>query len=233
MIKVILWDVDGTLLDFKAAEKAAVKECFSLFELGECTDEAVARYSAINDIWWERLERKECTRAQTLVGRFRDFFEAEGLDSSIAEAFNEQYQSRLGDTICFCDNSFALLEKLKGSVLQCAVTNGTKVAQDKKLNKSGLIRLFDHIFISEDIGAVKPDTDFFEKVWSAIGRYGRDEVLIVGDSLTSDIKGGNNAGILSCWYNPKGAVNTKDARPDYEIGNLWQVEDILRERADN
>ncbi len=227
MIKVILWDIDGTLLDFEKAEKQAIRTCFEIFELGECTDEMIARYSVINKGYWERLERKEITKPEVLVGRFLEFFETEGIETDCAENFNKEYQLRLGDTICFCDDGYELVKGLKGRVKQYAVTNGTKVAQDKKLNKSGLIDLFDDVFISEDIGVEKPDVKFFEHVWDVIGSYERDEVIIIGDSLTSDMKGGNNAGILSCWYNPKGLKNTNCVKLDYEIQNLQEILSIL------
>ncbi|MBQ7114511.1 MAG: YjjG family noncanonical pyrimidine nucleotidase [Clostridia bacterium] len=227
MIKVILWDVDGTLLDFPKAEYEAIKTCFRIFDLGECTDEMVARYSEINKKYWEMLERKELTKPEVLVGRFREFFAKEKIQTDCAEDFNKEYQLRLGDTICFCDNSYELLKSLKGRVKQYAVTNGTRIAQDKKLNRSGLIDVFDGIFISEDIGIEKPDVGFFQSVFERIGQYEKDEVMIVGDSLTSDMQGGNNAGILCCWYNPKHVPLTKALRIDYEIDDLNRIEDIL------
>lgn len=227
MIKVILWDIDGTLLDFEMAEKEAIRKCFEIFELGECTDEMIKRYSVINKGYWERLERKEITKPEVLVGRFQEFFQTEGIVTDCAPEFNAEYQVRLGDTICFCDDGYDLVKKYKGVVKQYAVTNGTKVAQDKKLNKSGLIDLFDGIFISEDIGAEKPNIEFFEHVWNEIGHYESDEVIIIGDSLTSDMKGGNNAGILCCWYNPKGLENTNGVKLDYQIQNLQEISGIL------
>ena len=228
MIKVLLWDVDGTLLDFQAAEKAAMKKCFEVCGIGECTDEMIARYSKINKKYWEMLERGEITKPQVLVGRFEEFFASEGIVTDCAPEFNKEYQVRLGDTICFCDDGYELVKSLKGQVKQYAVTNGTKVAQDRKLTKSGLIDLFDDVFISEVLGIEKPGVGFFEKVWESIGKYESDEVMIIGDSLTSDIQGGNNAGILCCWYNPKGAVNDKGVRVDYEINDLQKVKEILR-----
>ncbi len=227
MIKVILWDIDGTLLDFETAEKEAIRKCFEVFELGECTDEMIARYSVINRGYWERLERKEITKPEVLVGRFQEFFASEGIITDCAEKFNSEYQLRLGDTICFCDDGYELVKGLKAKVKQYAVTNGTKVAQVKKLNGSGLINLLDDVFISEDIGVEKPDVSFFEHVWNVIGHYESDEVLIVGDSLTSDMKGGNNAGILCCWYNPKGLENTNGVKLDYEVQSLQEVLKIL------
>lgn len=227
MIKVILWDIDGTLLNFEAAEKNAIRACFASHGLGECSDEMLKRYSVINRKYWEALEKGELTKPQVLVGRFREFFEKEGLPVEKAESVNAEYQERLGETVVFCDNGYELVQKLKGQVKQAAVTNGTKVAQDKKLAKSRLFELLDDIFISDELGVEKPNIGFFDIVFDRIGAYKKDEILIVGDSLTSDIRGGNNAGILTCWYNPKKLENTIGAHVDYEISNLWEIEQIL------
>lgn len=227
MIKVILWDVDGTLLDFKKAEYAAIKKCFEIFELGVCSDEMILRYSAINRKYWEKLERGEITKQEVLVNRFVDFFRTENIQTDCAEEFNKEYQKQLGETICFCDNSYELLQSLKGLVKQYAVTNGTKAAQDRKLQKSGLIDIFDGVFISEVVGIEKPGIGFFEHVWEKIGTYEKEEIMIVGDSLTSDMQGGNNAGIVCCWYNPNGVKNDTGLRIDYEIDNLQKIVRIM------
>ena len=190
-IKVVLWDVDGTLLDFKKAEYAAIKKCFKIFNLGECTDEMIGRYSVINRKYWEKLERGEITKQEVLINRFVDFFAREEIQTDCAEDFNKEYQIQLGETICFCDHSYELMMSLKGRVKQYAVTNGTKTAQDRKLSKSGLLDVLDGVFISEVVGCEKPGIKFFEHVWEQIGEYDKKEILIVGDSLTSDIQGGN------------------------------------------
>ena len=226
MIRVILWDIDGTLLDFAAAEREAIRSCFAKFGLGECSDEMLARYSAINRQHWEMLERKELTKPQVLVGRFEMFFAQEGIQADCA-AFNAEYQVRLGDTVCFHDDSYALVQQLKGRVRQCAVTNGTKIAQQRKLRNSKLDTLLDDVFISEDIGVEKPDVRFFHHVQRSIGDYAPHEVLIVGDSLTSDMQGGNNAGILCCWYNPKSAPVPDHLKIDYNIRDLREILQIL------
>lgn len=224
---ILLWDVDGTLLDFIAAEKAAVQTLFREFGLGECTDEMVERYSRINKEYWERLERGELSKPEILVRRFADFFASEGLDASKAPEFNEQYQVRLGDTVVFCDDSYELLSSLRGRVKQYAVSNGTVVAQTRKLRRSGFDRLLDGVFLSEELGYEKPATEFFDRVFAAIGEPDRECVLIVGDSLTSDITGGNRAGIRTCWYNPKGEPNLTAAHADYEIRDLHGILDII------
>lgn len=232
MIKVILWDIDGTLLNFQEAEKQAIRKCFALFNLGECTDEMLARYSAINVKYWQKLERRELTKQEVLIGRYEEFFQKEKMNFTEVSAFNEAYQHCLGDTICFNDNSYELVRKLKSCVKQYAVTNGTLIAQEKKLKKSGLDKLFDDVFISEQIGADKPNVAFFETVWDKIGEYKKDEVMIVGDSLTSDMQGGINAGIICCWYNPKQTPRKAGMDIEYEIQDLWQIEEILVDRKE-
>ena len=227
MIKTILWDIDATLLDFHAAEKQAIKTLFERFNLGECTDEMIRRYSKINRSYWERLERGEVTKPQVLVGRFEDFFASEGIDTSIAPEFNKAYQLSLGDTIVFCDDSYNIVKSLKGKVKQYAVSNGTVVAQTKKLRLSGRGELFDGVYLSEELGVEKPNVEFFNKVFSDIEPIDKSEVVIVGDSLTSDMKGGNNAGILTCWYNPSHAISNGGYKIDYEITDLHQIFDIL------
>lgn len=245
--KYILWDIDGTLLDFIAAEKVAIRACFEKFEMGECTDEMIARYSKINRKYWEALERGEITKQEVLVGRYREFFETEGLDVSKAEPFNDEYQIRLGDTCVFRDGGYEIVSKLKGRVVQYAVTNGTSRAQERKLINSGLDKLLDGVYISDKIGFEKPTSQFFVPVFEAISKLeketnkeinneinkginkgiNKDEVLIIGDSLTSDIRGGNNVGIKTCWYNPKGEDNNQGAHVDYEITNLNEIYDII------
>ena len=190
MINTILWDVDGTLLDFTAAEKAAIKTLFREFNLGQCSDEMIKRYSETNKTYWQRLERGEITKHEVLVGRFKEFFKSEGLDSSVAEDFNSLYQIYLGDTIVYHDDSLEIVKSLQGRVRQYVVSNGTVEAQLKKLRLSGLGELMDGIFLSEHIGVEKPNIEFFDRVFEEIGSADRSSILIAGDSLTSDIQGG-------------------------------------------
>ncbi len=220
------------------------------------------------------LERGEITKAEVLVGRFQEFFEAEGIDSAIALEFNQKYQiclgdtivyrdnsfqivkslqgkvrqyvvsngtviaqtkklnrsglgAFLGDTIVYRDNSFQIVKSLQGKVRQYVVSNGTVIAQTKKLNRSGLGALMDGVFLSEQIGVEKPNLEFFDKVFDIIGDIDRNQIMIVGDSLTSDICGGNRAGIITCWYNPEKAEKIENVHVDYEITNLREVYRIL------
>lgn len=228
MIKILLWDIDGTLLDFGKAEEYGIRKCFEIFGLGECTDEMLSRYSQINRKYWEMLERGELTKPEVLRGRFEEFFETEGIEFDKIDDFNLEYQYRLGDKVFFCDNGLETVQSLKGKVKQYAVTNGTYVAQSRKLCQSGLDKIFDGIFISDMIGFEKPSIEFFDAVQKEIGEFNREEVMIIGDSLTSDIRGGNNADILCCWYNPHGTENKDNLRIDYEISNVEDIMKILK-----
>lgn len=227
MISTILWDVDGTLLDFIAAEKAAIKTLFGEFNLGQCSDEMIKRYSEINKTYWQRLERGEITKQEVLVGRFKEFFKSEGIDISVVEEFNSLYQLRLGDTIVYHDDSLEIIRSLRGRARQYVVSNGTVEAQSKKLRLSGLGELMDGIFLSEHIGIEKPNIEFFDRVFEEIEPADRSRVMIVGDSLTSDIQGGNNAGIITCWYNPQGDKAPDKYRIDYEISDLHQIYEFM------
>lgn len=243
MFKYILWDIDGTILNFKEAEKRAILQCFKELGLGLCSDEMLSTYSSINDSYWKSHERGEISKGDLLIRRFEDFFRVYSLEGDAAK-FNNLYQIRLGDTAVYNDDIKPFLLKIKNNypeIKQCAVTNGTAVAQERKLKNSGLDRILDYVFISEKVGTSKPDKEFFERVFELLLKntdgkesesfnekaIDRDEVIIVGDSLTSDIKGGMNAGIKTCYYNPDKLSYSDEYRVDYEISNLNELENIL------
>ena len=165
--------------------------------------------------------------SQILTDRFREFLSKYGKDPGLAVEFDDAYENGLPDTIVFFDGAMETLQSLRGRVIQCAVTNGTKFVQERKLKNSGLDRLFDAVFISEDVGFEKPDRRYFDAVFAAIGDYAPGEVMIVGDSLTSDMPGGVNAGIVTCWFNPKGKTNDTDLPIDHEIRAIPEVLEIL------
>ena len=201
--------------------------------MGECTDEIAADYAAINMRWWEMLERGEMTKREILVERFREFFSMYGVDPDAAERFNHEYQYRLGDTVVFFPGAMETIAALRGRVRQYGVTNGTRVAQERKLKLSGLGEALDRVFISEDVGFEKPDVRYFERVFAALGDPPRREVMIVGDSLTSDMLGGANAGIITCWFNPRGKARPAGLRIDWEIRAIPEVLDILKRERDS
>ena len=228
MYKYLLWDIDGTVLNFLASEAYAIRTLFKKYNLGTCTDDMIKLYSDINVKYWKMLERGELTKPQILVERFKEFFGIIGVeDVGIAENFNSEYQLTLGDHIEFVDKAEQILYSLKGKYTLVAVTNGTKTAQEKKLRLSGLYKVFDAIFISENIGWEKPSKEFFDHVFKTLGITDKNKVLIIGDSLTSDIKGGYMAGIDTCWFNPTKQENTLGIDITYEVDDLGEIEDII------
>lgn len=227
MYKYLLWDIDGTVLDFIASESYAIKTLFNKFNLGTCTDEMIKLYSTINIKYWQKLENNEMTKPEILIGRFVEFFNTVGVDDSLAEDFNKEYQLTLGDHIEYIENAKEILLSQKDKFILCAVTNGTRIAQEKKLRLSGLDKIFDYIFISENIGFEKPNIKYFNIIFEKLNITDKSQVLVIGDSLTSDIKGAHAAGIDSCWYNPHHKPNTLGVPITYEIDNLNEIYNIV------
>lgn len=230
----ILWDVDGTLLDFLYAQRISISK--TLEGIGVIpTDEMVERYSAINDRCWKLLELGLMTRDELQDRRFVDFFEEYGIENVDVKAFRETYLSHLSEIYRYVENSYELCAMLKGRIKQYVITNGVTAVQNKKLALSGLYELMDGVFISDEVGAAKPSRDYFDYCLERIGESDPKRLLIVGDSLTSDIKGGVLSGIPTCWFRPANIFETdenaeavyNEFHPDYEIEHLSQVLDII------
>ncbi len=222
----ILWDVDGTLLDFVYAQRHAITQCFR--SIGrEITDEMIARYSRINDMFWKRLELGEITKEELLTGRFLQLFEEYDIHGVDVETFRQEYQRELGNVYIYIDDSIHICRSLQGKVKQYVVTNGVTSTQENKLRLAGFTEIMEELFISEQIGAPKPHKEYFDYCLARIEEKDKDKILLVGDSLTSDIKGGVLAGIPTCWYRPEGAENPTEYKPTYEINDLHQIYEIL------
>ena len=225
--KYLLWDIDGTILNFELAERAAIRSLFDRFKLGECSDEMLMYYSQINKRYWQLMESGKIKKDKMLVERFIEFFSYKDINADIAAEFNKEYQIALCDTIVFNDDAIDIIKHQKKTCKIIIVTNGTEVVQEKKLERSGLNDIVDNVFISELVGFEKPNIKFFEKVILEVGIKDLKEALIIGDSLTSDIQGGHNIGIDTCWYNPKNEENTTLLNPTYTIRNLHELENII------
>lgn len=225
MIKHIFLDLDDTLLDFHLAEKIAMRQTF--LAMGVPNDDGtLARYSEINRSCWERLERGEWGRREVLVGRFKLLFAELGLDVD-AEATQQMYEDKLCIGHYFLEGAEALLDGLYGKYKLYITSNGTARVQDSRIASANIARYFDGIFISQRVGADKPSPIFFERVFAEIEGFNPKEAIIVGDSLTSDIQGGRDAGIITCLYNPKGKAGREDIIPDYEIRHLDELIPLL------
>lgn len=225
--KYLLWDIDGTIINFELAERAAIRSLFKRFKLGDCSDEMLMYYSQINKRYWQLMESGKIKKDKMLVERFIEFFSNKGINADIAAEFNKEYQIALCDTIVFNDDAMDIIKHQKKTCKIIIVTNGTEVVQEKKLERSGLNDIVDNVFISELVGFEKPNIKFFEKVILEVGIKDLKEALIIGDSLTSDIQGGHNIGIDTCWYNPKNEENATLLNPTYTIRNLHELENII------
>ena len=226
-IKAILYDVDGTLLDFETQEEVALSYCFKKYNLGELSEEKLELYKRINLGYWEMFEKNLITKEKLVVKRFEDYLEALGVKLD-AEEVNDTYFSKLGDTIVFKDNSYELVKSLKGKIKQYVVTNGAIRVQKTKLAKSGFDKLMDDVFISDEVGYQKPRKEFFDAIKNRLGDIANDEILLVGDSLTSDMKLADNCNLISCFYNPKKKDYKVDFKIDYEISDLNEVKKICQ-----
>lgn len=214
------------MLDFLYSQRYAITKCFRTIGR-EITEEQIKRYSRINDDYWRRLELGEITKEQLLTGRFAALFEEYGIREVDLEAFTKEYQEALGSVFSFIDDSLTICKALQEKVRQYVVTNGVTSTQRNKLKLSGLAEAMDGLFISEQIGTPKPGREFFDYCLEHIPEKDKTKILIVGDSLSSDIKGGVLAGISTCWYRPEGTVNNTPYQPDYEISDLHMLYDIL------
>lgn len=240
--RYILWDVDDTLLNFKKSEEYAFKDSLEKFGI-PYREELLTRYSKINKSFWKKLELGEIEKEEVLLGRFRQFFQTmkdEGNNQAASidiTAFQANYQTKLGSVYFYRDDSLRLCQSLKEQgISQYIVTNGVKWTQENKLHLSGFDKVVDAIFISEEIGYVKPERLFFDRCFERIdsfekkkgNMFERSQTLIVGDSLSSDMLGGSNADIATCWYNPERIQNVEQGiRIDYEIHHLSEIQEII------
>lgn len=224
----ILWDLDQTILDFNKSADYALRYSFERLNL-EIDDEKIDLYLKINDSYWKRMERGEITKDEVLIGRFRTFFEQLGITERTPEETEEIYQTALGSVFYFQDKADEIIRSLKAEGFrQYIVTNGVNRTQANKMRLSGLDRLMDGVFVSELIGHAKPKKEFFDAVFASIPEVIRRDCILVGDSLTSDMRGGINAGIAVCWYNPCRQPAPPDLVIDYEIRHLKEVVSIVR-----
>lgn len=225
----ILWDLDQTLLDFNRSMDYAFRKVFARFEL-PVDDEIVARYAEINQGFWNRLELGEVTKEQVTVGRFRTLFQELQIDHVKPEEINVVYQKELGSVYFYLEGAKELVTLLRQKgYRQYIVTNGVNSTQENKVRLSGLDRIMDGVFVSEVMGYPKPMKAFFDACFAALPETRREECILVGDSLTSDMRGANNAGIAACWYNPGRSVKEIDVRTDYEIHRLEELLPILEQ----
>ena len=224
MIKTVFLDLDDTLFDFHRSESEAISLTLSHFGI-EPTDAIRKRYSEINRSMWEALELGNMTREEILVRRFELLFAELGVDVCGMDA-RRTYEWELGSSYFYIDGAQELLSELSSKYDLYLMSNGTAAVQDRRIGASGIAKYFKGIFISEKIGYNKPSREFFERCFDKIPDFDKSTAIIIGDSLSSDIQGGINAGILTCHYNPR-AEKDVTPTPDYTVNSLSELPALL------
>jgi len=227
--KYILLDNDGTLMDFVMAQEKALENVYRASPLSailpyspyilECYDKA-------NKAWWAKLERGECSKAELQLGRFYDFFEAIGILGD-AEEFNENYMTELGKGQYLIEGALEVVQKLSEKYPLYITTNGVARTQHNRIDSCEFAPFITKLFVSEETGFAKPKKEYFDYVMKDIGDENPKNYIVIGDSIASDIKGANNAGMDCIWYNPEGLPRPEGLNITHEISNIKDIMEIL------
>ena len=226
MIKNILLDMDNTILDFTRAERVAASKALAAMGI-QPTDELLKRYHEINENQWRLFELGKLEREQVKVRRYELLFDEMGIDASPRETA-KVYEGLLGIGHYFMDGAVELLETLSREYRLYLATNGTSKVQKSRISSAGISKYFRGVYISEDVGYNKPDPRYFEACFKDIPDFKRKETVMIGDSLTSDIKGGINAGIKTVWFNYEGKSRDDSIVPDYEVHSLDEIPALVK-----
>ena len=225
MIEYVFLDLDDTILDFGRQEQYAITRTLREFGI-EPTAEVVARYVVHSEHCWRALERGELDREEIRVRRFRLLFEEIGADADPA-AVSECYTRYLGVGHYFLPGAKEAVENLAKKYRLFLATNGSYSVQHSRMTSAGLYPYFERCFVSEQVGHHKPLREFFEEAFGKIPGFDPERAVMVGDSLTSDIRGGINAGIRTCWINPGRKPRSAETVPDHEIRSITELEELL------
>lgn len=225
----LLLDVDNTLLDFNAAERAAVQTTLEHYGL-PCGAEALETYHTINRQLWDSLAKGELTRGKLFGIRFTRVLQALGAPGAAnPREMNDFYENELSNHADLIPGALNALEELAEVATLAVVSNGSAAVQNPRIEASGIGRFMDGVYVSEKVGAAKPSPRLFDYGLRDLGLTNRSRVLVVGDDLLADIKGGLNAGLDTCWVNFDNAENTTDVHPKYTVGSFEELYRIVME----
>lgn len=225
-IKYLLFDADGTLFDYDRAEQQAFYNTMRAFGIEKDNHRLHAEYKVINYAIWKDFEVQKITAKELRVERFRRFVEKQKYNFDPRE-MSARYISFLSEGIHLLHGAKRIIDYLQNKYSISIITNGLSDVQYARIYASELKDSFEHIFISEEIGFPKPSVDIFEHVFNALGNPAKNEVMIIGDSWRSDIVGGRDYGIITCWYNQKQVSSNDTYTPNFEIQDLNELMSIL------
>lgn len=223
--KILFVDIDDTLLDFQKSEEIAIRKLLSKY-INNLTEDIVKDYKQINVNYWKMFERGEIEREALLIARFKDLFEKYNCFVEDYSKINEEYFSILSSVPIELDGAYEFLEKVFKDMKIYAITNGVKRVQTKRLSMVNITKFFEKIYISEEVGFQKPEQQYFDYVLKDLGYPNKNDIVILGDSLTSDIQGGINCGIDTIWFNPH--KNKSTVKYTYSISEYNQFFDLVK-----
>ena len=227
----ILFDADNTLLNFDAAENKALAETLVNYGI-EPDAETVQTYRTINEELWRQLEKGQIRREKLFGERFSRFLKAINAAGDGVE-MNRCYLEQLSThPDLMSPEVLDVLRELSEVATLAIVSNGAQKVQTRRLEESGVMNFMEDVFISEKMGCEKPNARIFDAALRALGVENREHVLMVGDSLSSDIQGGSNAGLDTCWYNPNHTENPGKVIPTYEIASLEELYPLVMEQEE-
>ncbi len=223
----LLLDADGTLLDFDQAEEIALRTVYGRHGI-PCTKENLNTYFKVNQALWKQLERNEITKEELIQTRFPITFDQLHLKVSTSASFSKEYQEELAKQHPLLEGALEAVKELSKDYVLAIVTNGNLMTQQARLKDSGLKDWMSRIFISDELGVQKPMKAFFDRVLAELEEKDPSKILVVGDSLSSDILGARNAGLDSCWINLKKEVSLKTEKPTWEIASIRELVPLLK-----
>ena len=221
----LLFDADNTLLDFDENERTSLTDTFRVFGI-PFDEDTIRLYHGINLMYWKMLSEKKISKEELLIKRFATLFERIGVDADPVATENH-YRTLLGKGCQVVPGALEVCRKLRNDYRLYVITNGVASTQHSRLEGSGVAALMDGIFISDEIGYDKPDVRFFEYVQKSIPGFEKDKALVIGDSLFSDIRGGVDFGLDTCYLNVYNEKNTSEIKPTYEIQDIVELLKLL------
>lgn len=221
----LLFDVDDTLLDFQAAENQALYLLFKQEGI-QLTDELKQVYKELNEQRWRAFEAGEMSRETVINGRFGEFFAQMNRTVDSLE-MEQKYRHFLNQGHQLLGNSLEIIADLAQKADLYVVSNGVSKTQHQRLDDAKLLPYFKEVIISEDTGYQKPMIEFFDYTFNKIPQLNKEKTVIIGDSLTSDIQGGNNAGIDTIWLHPPVKNDILTIQPTHHIQHLEEIYEIL------
>ncbi len=225
MIKAVLLDVDNTLLDFNLCAEDSIHK--SAADMGiTLPDNIMSAFFEVNAELWHDIEKGTLTREELHRIRFNKVFAKSGVDADGVE-FEKLFVGHVKQSAVHVKGAKDILDYLKEKYILCTASNASAMQQKNRLTKAGFIDYFKHLFISEEIGEPKPSKKFFDACFDYLAPISKDEIIMIGDSLTADINGAHACGIKTCWYNHDKIDVPKDVCADYIVNSLDEIKNIL------